>query len=108
MTEGFHNRRHHRTDSQNLSYFNVDEDGKIVDQGMGRTLNISQSGILLETNSNLHKGQLLDMEVAMHDQLIKANGKVVHCQDIGNGQYQAGIEFTVISPEDQAVLKQFI
>ncbi len=108
MTEGFNNRRHHRTDSLNLSYFNVDENDQIVDQGMGRTLNISQSGILLETTTELSTGQLMDMEMAMHDQLIAARGTVIHCQPLGDGQFQVGIEFTAIKDKDLAILKDFI
>lgn len=106
MTSKFQNRRHQRTDSLNLSYFNVDEDGVIVDQGMGRTINISISGILLEISSQLSKDQLLDMELALGNDLIDAKGKVVHCHDLGNGKFQAGIEFTDISSDNLEIIKQ--
>ena len=40
-------RRHTRYESLNLSYVCLDENDNIIKQGMGRTLNISESGILL-------------------------------------------------------------
>jgi hypothetical protein len=43
-------RKHERIQSLNLSYICLDEDANIIKQGMGRTLNISESGILLETH----------------------------------------------------------
>lgn len=108
MSQGFNQRRHHRTDSLNLSYFNVDEDDQVIEQGMGRTLNISQSGILLETTTALATDQNLDMEMAMHDQIIIAKGRVVHCQELSTGKYQAGVEFTTISDQDLEIVKSFV
>ncbi|MEN8141483.1 MAG: PilZ domain-containing protein [Thermodesulfobacteriota bacterium] len=108
MSKAFNSRRHRRTDSLNLSYFQVDENNEVIDQGMGRTLNISQSGILLETASELDKGQTLDMEMALHDQLISAIGVVIHVQSPNTDVHQVGVEFTTISDKDMETLKEFI
>ena len=43
-------RKHERIRSLNLSYICLDEEKNIVKQGMGRTLNLSESGLLLETH----------------------------------------------------------
>ena len=43
-----------RADSHNiLSYVCLDEENEIVEQGMGRTLNVSEGGILLETHDSI-------------------------------------------------------
>ena len=48
---GNNKRKHARYDSLNLlTYVCVDSDGKEWNQGMGRTLNISESGLQLETH----------------------------------------------------------
>ena len=43
-------RKHPRVNALNLSYICLDEDQQVIKQGMGRTLNVSESGILLETH----------------------------------------------------------
>ena len=43
------NRKHPRFDSGNLlSYVCLDNQNKIVQQGMGKTIDVSEGGILLE------------------------------------------------------------
>jgi hypothetical protein len=38
-------RKHARFNSLNLSYVCLDENNQVIKQGMGRTLNVSESGI---------------------------------------------------------------
>jgi len=42
-------RRHIRIDSFNLSHVCLEEDGMVINECVGKTLNVSESGILLET-----------------------------------------------------------
>ena len=101
-------RKHPRFDSQNLSFFTVNEADQIVGQGMGRTLNLSESGILLETRDELANNQQLDMEFAMQDIIVHARGQVVHVQKNEDHNYHVGIEFTMITDEDMETLKHHL
>ena len=69
-------RKHTRIDSLNLSYFCLDENNQIIKQGMGRTLNVSESGILLETYFRIDSDEHLMLTIAFEDHLIPVNGRV--------------------------------
>ena len=101
-------RRHVRIDSLNLSYICVNEKGEIVNQGMGRTLNVSESGILLETHFAIEPKHLLAMTIAFEDELVDISGKVVHCREKEDGKSEAGIEFLEIDETAFEILKKFI
>ena len=54
-------RKHARFSSLNLSYVCLDENNQIIKQGMGRTLNVSESGILLETHFPIDKSHIVTL-----------------------------------------------
>ena len=87
-------RRHIRIDSLNLSHITVSEEGEIVYQGMGRTLNLSESGILLETKFEIPAGDLLMLSIGLEDDLMELKGKVVFSKETEPGVHKTGIEFT--------------
>ena len=74
---------------------------------MGRTLNISKTGILLETNCPMDNGQSIEMEIALHNEIISAKGVVAHCTNKNSNIFQTGIEFTNINEQDRQVLLKF-
>ena len=97
-----------RVDSLNLSYFCVDEEGNIIMQGMGRTLNISTTGILLETTEQIPQGKTANMEIAMKNDIIHASGTIIHSTEAKDNTFHTGIHFTILSDEDKATLSIFI
>ncbi|MDH3349709.1 MAG: PilZ domain-containing protein [Desulfobulbaceae bacterium] len=86
-------RKKPRSNSLNLlDYIIVDEEGKSGSYSMGRTLNISDDGILMETNIELELGQLVLITLDLEEELVQVTGKIIHVG--GNtGAYQAGIKF---------------
>ena len=58
-------RKHERIQSLNLSYICLDEDNNIVKQGMGRSLNISESGILLETHFPIEPNHTIQLTISL-------------------------------------------
>ena len=74
-----------------ISYMAIRENGQIVDQGMGRTLNISQNGILLETSRLLFSEYLSLMSVDENNNLIEIRGKVVYSGIHRSGLIGSGI-----------------
>ena len=94
-------RRHIRIESLNLSHITVSEGGVIVYQGMGRTLNVSESGILLETKYQIPAGDQMLISIGLEDDLMELMGKAVFEKETEPGLHETGIEFLEL---DEAVL----
>ncbi len=101
-------RKHERIHSLNLSYICLDEDNNIVKQGMGRTLNISESGILLETHFPIESTHTIQLTISLEEDLLDLVGKAVHVRSINGGKYQIGIQFTDLDKKAAKVLNKFI
>jgi hypothetical protein len=98
------NRKHHRVRSLNLlSYVCVDENQDVVRQGMGRTLDVSESGILLETHAPIDlEDTIISLTIGLEDDLTDITGKVVYSRAGEAGKFESGIEF---QEEDEAGLR---
>ncbi len=95
-------------DSLNLSYVCIDEDGNITGEGMGRTLNVSESGILLETHFSMKSGQTISLTVAIEEQLLDIRGFVIRCRQSEENTFLTGIEFEGLDLEGFALLRKFV
>ena len=104
------NRREHaRINALNLiSYSCIDETIQAVAQGMGRTLNVSQDGILLETHVPIDPKHTVALTIGLEDDLINIKGKVVFSMAGGEDRFEAGIEFIEIDEAALDVLKKYI
>lgn len=102
-------RRHPRIESLNLiAYACMDESGNVVSQGMGRTLNISEIGLLLETVYPLDCEDVMLLGVGIQDELIDIRGQVVHTRVNNDGKHETGIIFIEIDDRSIKILKQYI
>ena len=101
-------RKHPRINSLNLSYICSDENGAVINEGMGRTLNVSESGILLETNFYIDLKQNISLTIAFENELVDIRGRVVHCRVNRDGKCETGIQFLRADNKDIQVLKKFI
>ena len=101
-------RKHERIQSLNLSYICLDENQNIVKQGMGRTLNISESGILLETHFPIEPKHVVQLTISLEENLLDLKGKPVHVQSIDEGKYEIGIQFVELDQSSSDLLKKFI
>ncbi len=102
------NRRHIRIDSLNLSHITVTDEGVVVYQGMGRTLNVSESGILLETKFQIPNGDELIVSIGFEDDLIDLKGRAVFSKETEPGMQETGIEFVDIDSAILPKLRSFI
>jgi hypothetical protein len=102
------NRRHIRIDSLNLSHIIVTEEGLVVYQGMGRTLNVSESGILLETKFQMPVGDELIVSIGFEDDLLELKGHAVFSKETRPGMQATGIEFADIDSAILPKLRSFI
>lgn len=106
---GNNKRKHERFDALNLlSYVAIDPDGKEWNQGMGRTLNISESGLQLETHEPIDIKYTLLISIGIEDEVIEIKGKVAYTNRGEGKMFEAGIEFIEVLPDDLVILKKYI
>ena len=71
----------------------TDEKRSIVQQNMGVVLNISQSGILIETADSVFSKYISLTSVDLHGNVIEIKGKVAYCKKNKSTKYRVGISF---------------
>ena len=101
-------RKHARINSLNLSYICLDEKSKKVKQGMGRTLNVSESGILLETNFPIDSKHIVLLTIGLEEDIVDIKGRAVHSKTNAQGLYEVGIQFMDTDNKANKTLKKFV
>ena len=103
------NRKHPRFDSGNLlSYVCLDGNDKIVQQGMGKTIDVSEGGILLETHVSIDPDLTILLSIGFEDDMADIRGNVIYSRKRGDGMIESGIKFKDIANECQSILASFI
>ena len=101
-------RKSPRIGSINLSYVCLDKQDKVLHQAMGRTLNISEGGFLIETHFPMEEDYTLLASIGLENDTIDIKGRVIHCHSLGSGKYIAGIEITSIDDGGKSLWSNFI
>ena len=102
-------RKHPRVPTSNLISFKLyDDNGKLLNQSMARALNISQSGILIETAHLITTERISLMSAGARDELVKIKGCVVYSRENGIGMYETGISFEGSEKENVAFAKKLV
>ena len=91
-----------------LSYTGRDQTADTRAQGMGRTLNVSQDGILLETHVAIDRELDILIEMALEDDLVELKGRIVHSTRRADGKIESGIQFLESTAEEKRLLHQYI
>ena len=91
-----------------VSYVCLDEDEHHIAEGMGRTVDISQGGTLLETSVPIEAKYILLMSIDIDNNIIETKGRVAHTRSAGPAKYLTGIEFLGPREEVTRVVKNFI
>ncbi len=98
-----------RFDSLNLiSYECMDENNNIIQQGIGRTINLSETGILLETQALMELNTLIVMSAGLKDELIEIKGKIVHCKKADNKKFEIGVHFLEKDQTVKRIIKEYL
>lgn len=107
---GVDERRHHpRINALNLISYNcIDENEGVVAQGMGRTLNVSEDGILLETHVSIDPKYTIEMAIGLENELINIKGNIIFTKPGKNDKHEAGIEFLETDDATIKILKKYI
>jgi c-di-GMP-binding flagellar brake protein YcgR len=91
-----------------ISYVSFDEHDQPMMQGMGRTLNVSEGGILLETHVPLDPHRKVRLTIAMEDELVEFKGRIAHSAKREDGGFTTGVEFIEMNDEKRRHLGQYI
>ena len=75
---------------------------------MGRTLNVSQSGILLETHQSISVNHIISMTIGLNDSVIDIKGRIKYSNANVSGKYESGIEFLEMDQASFVILTQYI
>jgi len=89
-----------------LDYIVVDSHGIRGRYSMGRTLDISENGIKLETNKPLLTGDTLIVTIGLEEDLIDLQGEVAYTRPESN-MFISGIQFTEINDEGRRIFKKY-
>jgi len=87
-------RKHPRVDINNLiSYRCMDDSGNQTKEGRGKSINISQGGILIETHNPFEWQDILLLFIDIEDESVSIKGKVIYCNAANFGKFRTGIQF---------------
>jgi hypothetical protein len=90
-----------------LDYEIVSEQGETLGRGLARTLNVSATGLLLETGQFFEPGQALRITLGLANDLVQLVGRVVHAQPVNDELCSAGIQFVEFDQTDQQLYQRY-
>jgi len=106
MTEN--KRKHLRVRSLNLLYLGVYEKDVLIKQGIGRTLDVSESGIKLETHFQVDPKKIVQLSIGLKDEIVEIKGRTVHTVPGSMEKYEIGIKFNRLKKSSLEVVKKYI
>lgn len=83
-----------------------DDDGELSEGYTGKTLNISEGGVLIESGNPLPLRTHLDVVLGMDDNMLKLKGEVVHLEQKGEDAVDMGVMFLGLDEEKRKALKR--
>jgi Tfp pilus assembly protein PilZ len=92
-----------------VDYIILGENGAFRSRGMGRTRNVSEGGLLLETHRALEEGEEVLITLGLKEDIVSLRGRVVHqAPPMAEFRHCAGVEFTHMNNGDRETLKNYI
>ncbi len=102
-------RKAERIDSLNLVHVtSLNAEGKVVHQGIGRTINVSEKGILLETHFEIDPHDRQTVSIGLEEDIVEIHGPVIHLQRLEDGIFQVGMGFEDLDAATLETLREFI
>lgn len=91
-----------------LDYVVVSEGGQVLDQGLGRTLDVSEGGLLMETPVSIAAGRTLLVTLGLGNDMVEVSGRVVRSAPSSGDLFATGVEFAVMDPRRREVLMRYL
>jgi hypothetical protein len=105
------NRKTARYNSTNLlSYVCMNKDNVVIQQGMGKTLDVSKGGVLLETHIPLEPDSLIMVSIGFEENTADIYGDIIYSREKedDDSKFESGIKFHDITMEGHSTLNKFI
>jgi c-di-GMP-binding flagellar brake protein YcgR len=74
--------------------------------GLGSTIDISEGGMRMTTREPLHAGDVLQLEFAIDERVVKTDARVIHVEEVKH--YVIGFQFEGADPAEQAKLHEYL
>ena len=101
----FEGRGAKRIESDNLvAYRLVDKDDNTISQGMVTTVDISKTGIAIQSKEFMEADMQIELSLGIGEDVVKASGIVKNIKKISDDEYQVGIEFKFLTEEDLSII----
>lgn len=85
-----------------------DENGVAIDSGVGRTLDLSQHGMLLELDHSLPPDHMANISFALGEVVVDVDAEIRSAKDSGDGKFAMGLKFTNLSSESAAAIEAYL
>lgn len=86
-----------------ISFIETENSEQKCPVSIGRTLNISSTGLGIEVFLQVLAGSTMEMNICLGDEILATRGKVVHSRPLESGGYFLGIEFDTVQEKLAAV-----
>ena len=104
----FERRRAERRFSLNfLDYEILSPSGEVIGRGLARTLNVSKSGLRLETGQFFDPGQRLRITLGLRNDLVQVTGGVINSKPETDDLCSSGIIFLEFDPADWRTYQKY-
>lgn len=98
-----------RSNDKNFLDFEIlSPEGAVVGRGLARTLNVSATGLLLETSQPFAAGQTLRITLGLRDELVQVTGRIAHSEENAAALYSSGVCFLAFPADDLATYRQHL
>ena len=74
-------------------YTSIDDNNVESDQGVGKAIDISQGGLLLESHSAIETEKILLTTVNEKNELMEIKASVAYCREKKPGVFHTGVQF---------------
>jgi len=108
LDDPFERRRAERRYAMNfLDYEILSPEGEIIGRGLARTLNMSVSGLLLETGQFFEAGQFLRITLGLENELVQVTGRVAYSRPIDDSLCTTGVQFVEFAEAERRIFQHY-
>jgi hypothetical protein len=90
------------------TYTRYDRYGIACEQRISKLVNLSLRGVMLQSSSAAEFGEILDITLALGDNLVTFKGKVIHVTPAKDDGFDLGILIEDIEDQERIVLIRFV
>ncbi|MFV1957218.1 MAG: PilZ domain-containing protein [bacterium] len=92
-----------------VSFSHYAPEGHIDLETAGRTLDLSEGGILIEIPNPLPSTATeVELRLGIQENIVTVRGAILHQRELDNGHFGLGIRFDEITDEDLSVITAFL